>query len=549
MMSAIVCGQNQSVYFNVDYPEFIPVNSDFDISVIVNIKYTEYSSLDLYLMFDKDVRVKNIRLKTYNNEIPVLFENSNYEGYNGSVYKSKIDLKDDVLFGERVFQVLYKIHSADINSAKMDFAVVYFKNGKAVKNYYSKKSTRKEFFPVTESLYFYIPQSIAGNSLKLLSGSKYNISFSENEPVTRMMIEFWAKINSITSEFITISSPSVQESILKLSRNKFGYLSADSKENIKYYNDHFVSENSWNFICIEISSIDYMLRAYINNNLVFDMPVNPLLDFHKFNFVFNNDVTDESIEVDKFKMWDFSNDINLTWRNKNYSFYSADSSRCILSLDFNEEARVSNLNENTSYSIEESNSRFVKSHAPIFSRSPKINAEVYSTYYAIDWNPQDVSNAKSFVVEKSTNGNKFFEIYSTDYKEKPEETYYYSDPLIPGTEIVYYRVKQINDDGSFVYSSQVKLGLGEKELFVLKQNYPNPFNPLTTISVEVLEDTYLEIAVFNIVGKRLVTLHEGRINAGLHSFEFNGSDCPSGIYFCEVKSLNATVVKKMLLAK
>ncbi|MFH1196397.1 MAG: T9SS type A sorting domain-containing protein [bacterium] len=549
LLSAIVCGQNQSVYFNIDYPSFIPVNSDFKISVIVNLKSIEYSSLDIYLMFDKDVRIKDVRLKTYNTEKSISFENTEYENYSGNVYKINVNLQDDALKGERVFQLVYSVHSADVLSSKMDFAVSYFKNRKIVKHYYSRKSARREFFPVTESLIFYSPQNIAGNALKLINGSKCNIGFSEQHSIANIMTEFWVKINSSKNEFFTVTSSSVSDTIIKLFRNQFGYLAANPQEKINYYSDQFLSENSWNFICIEISSSDYLLKAYINNRLILDMPVDPLLDFKKFNFVFKNDGADGSTEVDKIKIWDFCNDINLSLKNKNYSFYNADSSRCILSLDFNDETGKNLFKESSTFNLEESNIQYVKSNAPIFSRSPKVNAAVYSTYYAIDWDPQDGNSAKSFVVEKSVDGNKYTEIHFTDYKNDPTETYYYSDPLIPGTEIVYYRIKQINNDGSVVYSPQVKLGLGEKELFVLKQNYPNPFNPFTTISIDILEDTFIEIAVFNVVGKKLVTLHEGRINEGLHSFDFDGSNYPSGIYFCEVKSPNSTVVKKMLLAK
>ena len=70
------------------------------------------------------------------------------------------------------------------------------------------------------------------------------------------------------------------------------------------------------------------------------------------------------------------------------------------------------------------------------------------------------------------------------------------------SEVVYYRVKQVDKDGSIVYSSQVKVGQGLFEPFIVEQNYPNPFNPKTSIVVELLEDTQVKVIVYNLEGKR-----------------------------------------------
>ena len=107
----------------------------------------------------------------------------------------------------------------------------------------------------------------------------------------------------------------------------------------------------------------------------------------------------------------------------------------------------------------------------------------------------------------------------------------------------------MNKDGSVVYSPEIKIGNREIQEFKLSQNYPNPFNPITSIYVEVIIPSEFVINVYNLVGNNVAKLFKGYLSEGLHTFEFDGSNLPSGIYFYEIISPNAQSVKKMILAK
>jgi photosystem II stability/assembly factor-like uncharacterized protein len=68
--------------------------------------------------------------------------------------------------------------------------------------------------------------------------------------------------------------------------------------------------------------------------------------------------------------------------------------------------------------------------------------------------------------------------------------------------------------------------------FRLYGNFPNPFNPATKIRYGLSRDADIEITVYDITGKRIRVLAEGRKQAGEYEETFDGRGLSSGIYFC-----------------
>ncbi len=85
--------------------------------------------------------------------------------------------------------------------------------------------------------------------------------------------------------------------------------------------------------------------------------------------------------------------------------------------------------------------------------------------------------------------------------------------------------------------------------YKLYQNYPNPFNPSTTINYEIPLSGDIKITVFDMTGKKVCILVEGRKDAGKYQVIFDGSNLPSGVYFYQLTSGNYSASKKMILLK
>jgi len=85
--------------------------------------------------------------------------------------------------------------------------------------------------------------------------------------------------------------------------------------------------------------------------------------------------------------------------------------------------------------------------------------------------------------------------------------------------------------------------------FVLYQNYPNPFNPTTTLSFVIGHQSFVELKVYDLLGREVATLVNEEKQPGTFQVEFSGAGLTSGIYFYKliVGSFNET--KKMVLLK
>jgi hypothetical protein len=130
----------------------------------------------------------------------------------------------------------------------------------------------------------------------------------------------------------------------------------------------------------------------------------------------------------------------------------------------------------------------------------------------------------------------------------PKEYSYSDKDLFAGGSIFQYRLKQIDNDGSFEYSNVVEVEVVPDQ-YELSQNYPNPFNPSTTIQFSLPIQTQLKINLYNMLGEQVAAIAEGMYESGYHKVTFNASNLPSGTYVYRLESSEFVQVKKMVLLK
>jgi hypothetical protein len=118
-----------------------------------------------------------------------------------------------------------------------------------------------------------------------------------------------------------------------------------------------------------------------------------------------------------------------------------------------------------------------------------------------------------------------------------------------------YRLKMIDNDGSYKYSDIVETVIGVPKDFALSQNYPNPFNPTTKIDYQVPVDAKVIMEVYSLTGQKVVELVNQDQQAGYYSANFGASKLASGVYIYRLVATekatgnNFSSIKKMMLLK
>ncbi len=173
----------------------------------------------------------------------------------------------------------------------------------------------------------------------------------------------------------------------------------------------------------------------------------------------------------------------------------------------------------------------------------------------LDWSTATETNNKGFEVERSTDNSVFSSIAFVQGNGTSTErhSYSYVDNSTTNSK-VYYRLKQIDFDGSYSYSNTIEADFAIPASFELSQNYPNPFNPTTTINFSLPMAAKVVVKVFDILGREVVTLANQDFEAGKFNLQFNAANLSSGTYFYTINAegINGNKfhqVKKMMLIK
>ncbi|HPO54362.1 MAG TPA: T9SS type A sorting domain-containing protein [Ignavibacteriaceae bacterium] len=169
----------------------------------------------------------------------------------------------------------------------------------------------------------------------------------------------------------------------------------------------------------------------------------------------------------------------------------------------------------------------------------------------LNWKTATETNNFGFDVEKSAdskNWNKIGFVQGSGNSNAPKD-YSYTDKISSLNGKFYYRLKQIDNDGTTSFSKVVEVESLKPATFGLSQNYPNPFNPSTVIRYQIPVDSRVSVKVYNVLGNVVTTLQNGFQTAGEYSVTLDGSNLASGVYFYKIEAGEFTATKKMLLTK
>jgi len=154
-------------------------------------------------------------------------------------------------------------------------------------------------------------------------------------------------------------------------------------------------------------------------------------------------------------------------------------------------------------------------------------------------------------------GNELTHSSAISYSNPKVIQFSYTAPSTAGTDTIYANVDRgYSGAWAFVpnYGFNVVLTSGIENnsaplSYELSQNYPNPFNPTTTINYSIIKDGFVNLKVYNLLGKEVATLVNEKKNSGRYSVDFNSNELSSGIYFYKLETNDFSEMRKMTLLK
>ena len=92
------------------------------------------------------------------------------------------------------------------------------------------------------------------------------------------------------------------------------------------------------------------------------------------------------------------------------------------------------------------------------------------------------------------------------------------------------------------------------DVFALYQNYPNPFNPMTKIVYDIPNDEWVNIAIFDVRGRKVRSLVNQNQNLGRYEIRWDGKNdfgkkVSAGLFVYSIRAGIFRSTKKMVLLK
>jgi hypothetical protein len=190
------------------------------------------------------------------------------------------------------------------------------------------------------------------------------------------------------------------------------------------------------------------------------------------------------------------------------------------------------------------------SEAPLPVELSSFTYKTIGSSIKLEWITQTEINNFRFEVERKNKNSiwlKIGEIKGAGNSPNTKQYFYLDKKVSSGN--YNYRLKIVDLDGSFKYSSIINAEIIAPSKFELSNAYPNPWNPTTTIRYQVPINILVTIKLFDALGKEVITLVNEIRPAGSYEVTLNGKNLSSGIYYYQMKAGSFIETKKIILIK
>ncbi len=189
-----------------------------------------------------------------------------------------------------------------------------------------------------------------------------------------------------------------------------------------------------------------------------------------------------------------------------------------------------------------------------------FDGALQSDKVVLNWSTVSQTNNAGWRITRSVDGENFEAVGDFVQGAGTADAlmdYTFEDKELPGVDKVYYRLEQVDLDGSVSQSNVIEVLLGARMPLPTEfavNVYPNPFNPSTTITYSLPEAAPVTVVIYDVLGQQVRQLISqnnapGRYQVQWDARDSQGRSVASGVYIAKINAGTSTLSQKMLLLK
>lgn len=167
----------------------------------------------------------------------------------------------------------------------------------------------------------------------------------------------------------------------------------------------------------------------------------------------------------------------------------------------------------------------------------------------LDWSTASEKNSAMFVVERSTDGNEFEAIGTQKAAGNSASVKYYSfidkNAAGLGFDKLYYRIKQIDQDGNFDYSKVRAVSFTALDDILVNHIGPNPFRNELHVDFDLPVADKVVMSLFDVSGQVVKSMEFNGVK-GNNAHTLKAADLATGVYFLKIVSGGYTYTEKVI---
>jgi hypothetical protein len=170
----------------------------------------------------------------------------------------------------------------------------------------------------------------------------------------------------------------------------------------------------------------------------------------------------------------------------------------------------------------------------------------------LTWQTASETNNAGFYVQRAVDGETFADLGFREGRGTTTEaqTYRFTDRDLPyDATTVQYRLRQVDTDGSAEFSDAVSVRVAAPDAIQLLGSTPHPVTQQGQIRYALPQTMDVELAVFDLLGRRVATLASGEQQGRRHVVQVDVSDLSSGTYFIRLKAGDQVKTRRLTVVQ